>query len=67
MIYMLVPRGGAEWEDIRLFSTFSAVEDVMNRVKGDWCFTIAFDGMDELKPVFLYSFKNGMIFRTPIQ
>ena len=65
MIYMLVPQGGAEWEDVRLFTTFSSAEDAMKRVKN--CFTVAFDGLDELKPVYLYSFKNGMIFRTPIQ
>ncbi len=65
MIYMLVPRGNTEWEDVRLFSTFSSVEDAMKRVKH--CFTIAFDGIDELNPVFLYSFNGDMIVRTPIQ
>lgn len=64
---MLIPRGGAEWEDTRLFTSFSAVEQAMKKVKGDWCFTIAFDGVDELLPIYLYHFKNGVIVREPIQ
>lgn len=66
MIYVLVPRGKSGWEDIRVFATFSAAEDVMKRGEGDWCFTIAFDGIDELGPVFLYTFKNGAIVRSSI-
>jgi hypothetical protein len=63
---MLVPRGHAEWEDVRLFTSFSAVEQAMKKVKGDWCFTIAFEGLDELLPVYLYRFKNGIIVRELI-
>jgi hypothetical protein len=63
---MLIPRGGAEWEDTRLFSSFSAVEQAMKKGHYDWCFAIAFDGIDELLPVYLYHFKNGAIVREPI-
>lgn len=74
MIYMLVPTGGAEWEDMRLFTEFSAVEQVMRRginqrrLKNkyiEWCFVIAYDGTDELKPVFEFHItENGDIIRT---
>ena len=74
MIYMLIPTGGAEWEDMRLFSEFSAVEQVMKRGINErrlrkkhleWCFVIAYDGTDELKPVFEFHITQiGDIIRT---
>jgi hypothetical protein len=62
MIYVLIPIW-AEWHDMRLFSTYAAMEvEVLEKaryrkersVDPDWCFVIAFDGSDELKPVWNY-------------
>jgi hypothetical protein len=48
---------------MRLFSTYAAMEvEVLEKaryrkersVDPDWCFVIAFDGSDELKPVWNY-------------
>ena len=74
MVYMLVPTGGAEWTDMRLFTEYSAVEQVMKqgiyerRLRGrhvEWCFVIQYDGVDELKPVFEYHITElGDIIRT---
>lgn len=71
---MLIPTGGAEWEDMRLFSEFSAVEQVMKRgihqrmlqkKNVEWCFVIGYDGTDELKPVFGFHItEDGDIVRT---
>jgi hypothetical protein len=46
IIYMLVPRGGAEWEDIRLFTTLEAAQAVMRTVERDWCFLVKFEGSE---------------------
>lgn len=74
MIYMLVPTGGAEWEDMRLFSEFSAVEQVvrqgidkrrLHKKHVQWCFVIAYDGTDELIPIFEFHITDtGAIIRT---
>lgn len=74
MVYLLVPTGGAEWEDMRIFTTFSSVEQVMRkginerRLRNrylEWCFVIQYEGVDELKPVFEYHItNNGDIIRT---
>lgn len=62
MIYMLVPIW-AEFHDIRLFTTYSAMEDVVlkfarsrkeRNVPVEWCIVLAFDGGDELDPVWNY-------------
>ena len=44
IIYMLIPRGGAEWEDIRLFTSLEAAEAVKKKGNGDWCFIMKFEG-----------------------
>lgn len=66
MIYMLIPRGETNWEHVRLFTSFSAVEDVMKRGSSGWCFTIGFDGVDELNPIYVYMLDNNTIIRKPI-
>ncbi len=72
MLYILVPTGGAEWHDMRLFTTFSAVEQVVakeiqeRRSEGlpdRWCFVIAYDGTDELRPVWGYTIYEGYLQR----
>ena len=63
MIFMLVPFGNAEWEDIRLFTTYSSMEQVMvktakkrveQNMEPQWCFGVAYDGNDELQVVWNY-------------
>jgi hypothetical protein len=74
MIFMLVPTESAEWEDMRLFTTYSSVEQVMKRgiehrrIKNkhlEWCFVVQYDGTDELSPVFTYHITDtGDVIRT---
>ena len=73
-VYLLVPTGGAEWEDMRIFATYSSVEQVMKRGIQErkaarkfvqWCFVIMYDGTDELSPVFEFHItEEGTIIRT---
>lgn len=62
MIYVLIPIW-AEWQDIRLFATYSAMEaEVLDKAKyrkdrgvePDWCFVMAFEGSDELTLTWRY-------------
>lgn len=75
MIYLLVPTGNAEWDDMRLFTSFSAVEQValqeaqirkQQRILDAWCFVIAYDGVDELYPLWGYHIIDGMLQRFAI-
>ena len=75
MLYLLVPTGNAEWEDMRIFTTFSAVEQVVEtgihqcRAAGlsdRWCFVIAYDGTDELHPIWGYVIYDGYLQRCAI-
>jgi hypothetical protein len=75
MIYLLVPTGNPEWEDMRIFTTFSAVEQVVakgieeriaRREHERWCFVIAYDGEDELRPLWGYMIYEGYLQRCAI-
>ena len=75
MLYLLVPIGNSEWQDMRLFTTFSAVEQVVerevkvrknNRLPEVWCSVIAYDGTDELRPVWGYYSMDGYLQRFAI-
>ncbi len=75
MLYLLVPVGSTEWRDMRLFTTFSAVEQVVNKgieemreagVPERWCFVVAYDGTDELRPVWGYTIYEGYLQRYAI-
>lgn len=75
MIYLLVPTGNSEWDDMRIFTTFSSVEQVVNKgikeckARGQherWCFVIAYDGSDELHPVWGYMIYDGYLQRCAI-
>ena len=75
MIYLLVPTGHPEWDDMRMFTSFSAVEQVVAKgidertSKGQserWCFVIAYDGTDELRPVWGYMIYDGYLQRCAI-
>jgi hypothetical protein len=64
MLYILVPHQARSQDDIRYFATFSMAEQaVFLAAQGyarsgedpDWCVLLAYDGVDELRPVFVYS------------
>ena len=63
MIYIIVPHNVNTWENLRIFMNYSAAEQaVLNSARGflregrnpDWCYLVAYDGADEVYPVFLY-------------
>lgn len=75
MLYLLVPTGNPEWEDMRLFTSFSAVEQVavteatrrkQQRILDAWCFVVAYEGTDELRPVWGYYLIDGQLQRCAI-
>lgn len=60
MIFILVPANGA---DVRVFQTYSALEQVMKRGTDkcisencpiNWCYAIEYTGVDELLSTFAY-------------
>lgn len=64
MLFVLVPHESRNEEDFRFFMTYSSAEQaVFLAARGleqmkrnpDWCYLIAYDGVDELRPVFLYT------------
>jgi hypothetical protein len=73
MIFVLVVGGQT---DIRLFQSYSAVEQVMKRgiqtasKRGqppNWCYVIEYTGIDELLPTFAYYINDfGDIVRETI-
>ena len=72
MIYLLVPHSYQSWEDIQVFLTYSAAEQSVLRTaeslvrlggREDWCCLIGLDGIDEVRPVFLYTVEGGRLFR----
>ena len=76
MIFALVPREATE-DDTRMFATFSAAEYVVKQgiakrrvinQSVDWCYLIAYDGVDELFACFVYVIGPGdHLVRKPIQ
>jgi len=75
MLYLLVPIGNSEWQDMRIFTSFSAVEQVVdrevknrrtNKLPDAWCSVIAYDGTDELSPVWGYYIIDGYLQRFAI-
>lgn len=74
MIYLLVPTGGADWKDLRMFTSYTCVEQIVKQGIQqrhiqhrhlDWCFVIAYEGTDELRSVFEFHITpNGDIVRT---
>jgi hypothetical protein len=64
MLYMLIPHTAKSYEDFHLFTTFAMAEQQVfltarayerTGQDPDWCYLIAYEGTDELRPVFLYS------------
>ena len=62
MLYILLPRGSLDWDDIRVFSSFSAVEPLLTPET----FLLAFEGTDELIPVWVYQLEHGVLRRYPL-
>jgi hypothetical protein len=63
MFYVLIPHRAITHEDYRMFTTFAAAEQAvfgpakwyeLNGGDPDWCILIAYDGIDEVRPVLLY-------------
>lgn len=75
MIYLLIPRGDSDWKDMRMFTSFSSVEQVVDagikdraarNVDTRWCFVVAYEGTDELSPVWGYMIYEGYLQRCAI-
>lgn len=75
MIYLLVPVDTPVWTKMRLFSSFSSLEQVVatelneRRSRGEsdqWCFVIAYEGTDELSPLWGYTIYDGYLQRCTL-
>ena len=59
MLYVLYPRAELEWDDPRIFTTFAGVEPLIDADH----FVIAYEGTDELLPVWIFQLEKGKIER----
>lgn len=73
-VYILVPHTWQMWDDVSLFSSFAAVEQVAltaatyRVARGenpDWCCILAYDGGDQMYPVFVYTIEGNRLHREP--
>lgn len=64
MLYVVVPRAATTYEGLRLFSTYSSMEQAVFEAAreferagftSDWCIVIGYDGTDEQYPIFIYT------------
>lgn len=64
MMYVLIPRAARAWTDLRIFNTYAAAEQVAlrtarilqsERKSPDWCEIVAYEGIDELHPTFVFT------------
>lgn len=65
MLYVLIPHAAESWEHFRMFSSYSAAEQIALHVAKervtqardpDWCSIIGYSvGIDEFHPVFIYT------------
>jgi hypothetical protein len=69
MLFVLIAHEARDVEDIRFFMSFPAAEQAVLQTAraltregkaADWCYLIAYDGLDELRPVFLYMLVGGV-------
>ena len=74
MIYVLIPHAGRSLEDSHLFTSFSLVEQRILAVARsyreagldpDWGYIVAYEGLDQLHPVFLYTVVGDRLHREP--
>ena len=60
MIYLIFSIGkSAEWDELRIFTSFSSVEQAALKQRA--CYVVAYDGVDELVPVWMYQIVNGRL------
>lgn len=62
MIYLLLPRGALDWDDIRVFTSFAAVERHLTATT----YVIAYEGTDELTSCWIYQLEKGKIQRWAV-
>ena len=62
MVYLLLPRGSLDWDDLRLLTSFAHLEQLLSPTT----YGLAFEGTDELMPVWLYQLERGQVRRYPI-
>jgi hypothetical protein len=64
MLYVLIPHRAQGQEDVRFFTSFGAGEQAMHQGAAgyvreghgfDWAILMAYEGTDELFPIFLYT------------
>lgn len=64
MIYVLIPHAARMWMHMRIFMTYAAAEHTALTVARalaregkatDWCEIIAYEGLDEVLPRFVYT------------
>lgn len=72
MIYLLIPHRAVSWEDFRFFLTYSAAEQQVLQTavalaregrQEDWCTLVGLDGVDEVRPYFVYTLEGGRLRR----
>lgn len=62
MIYVVLPRGFLDWDDIRVFTS---LETAMIALQPEF-FLLAFEGGAELKPVWMAHLEGGTLRRFPL-
>ena len=71
-LYVLIPHTARVPEQHRLFTSYSAVEQAaLIAARGfeqagmdpDWCSILAYDGQDELYPIFVYTLVGSVHLR----
>jgi hypothetical protein len=62
MIYVLLPHGDLGWDDLRIFTSFGAVERLIDGQH----FAIGFEGTDELTPVWVFQLEKGEVMRWAV-
>lgn len=62
MLYVLYPRAELEWDDPRIFTTFAGVEPLIDVDH----FVIAYEGTDELLPVWIFQWEKGKVARWAV-
>lgn len=63
-VYIVVPRYEHTWDEVNVYSSFSAVEQFVLQVASllardgrdpNWCKILAYEGQDDLHPMFVYT------------
>jgi hypothetical protein len=72
MLYLLIPHKATTADDYRLFTTFALAEQIALSVARayeqagedpDWCCLVGYEGMDELRPSFLFTLLGSVRLR----